>query len=72
MNACIDSIGDSQVFSTLDVSSGSWYIEADRDREKIASTFLHVSYEFMRMPSGVKSTATTFQQLSEELSSTLM
>ena len=68
MDECIDSLGDSCVFSTLDCNTGYWQIplhEADRDKTTFCS---HAgTYRFIRMPFGLRNAPATFQRAIVEL-----
>lgn len=61
MNACIHSLVDAQVFSTLGGNCGCWQIEVDRaDRENAAFSSHHGSYELARKSFGLKNAPSTF------------
>ena len=49
----LDALGESELFSTLDLASGYWQVELDpADREKTAFTTHQGLYEFNVMPFG--------------------
>ena len=55
MDECIDSLGDSQVFSTLDCNVGYWQIEIEEeDKDKTAFVTHHGLFRFKRMPFGLR------------------
>jgi RNase H-like domain found in reverse transcriptase/Reverse transcriptase (RNA-dependent DNA polymerase) len=63
LDECIDSLGDSVVFSTLDANSGYWQVSMhpnDRDKTTFAC---HVgTYRFKRMPFGLRNAPSTVQR----------
>lgn len=59
----LDSLGDSQYFSTLDLKSAYWQIPVDeKDRHKTAFVTQSGLFEFNRMPFGLSTAPTTFQR----------
>ncbi len=63
MDECIDSLGDAQVFSTLDCNSGYWQIPVHpEDRDKTTFTSHLGTFWFKRMLFGLKNAPATFQR----------
>lgn len=63
MDECIDSLGEAQIFTTLDCNSGYWQVEVDepdRDRTKFTSHF--GVYRFKCIPFGLRNTRARFQR----------
>ena len=66
MDECIDSLGDANVFTTLDANCGYWQIEIDEDdRDKTAFTSHWGLFRFKRMPFGLKNAPGTFQRAAD-------
>ena len=62
MDDCIDSLGDTAVFTTLDCNSGYWQIPvAPEDRDKTTFTTHMGTFRHLRMPFGLKGAPATFQ-----------
>ena len=60
----LDSLGESQYFSTLDLASGNWQVGmAPGDRAKTAFSCNGGHYEFQVMPFGLTNAPATFQRL---------
>ena len=55
IDECIDSLGDANIFTTLDCNSGYWQIPVrPEDREKTTFTSHEGLYRFLRMPFGLR------------------
>lgn len=62
---CIDSLGDTTIFSILDSNSRYWQVEAEEDRDKSVFTFHHGLFRFICMPCVLKNAPETFQGVME-------
>ena len=63
MDECIDSLGDANIFTTLDCNSGYWQIPVSpEDRDKTAFTCHSGLYRYKRMPFGLTNAPATFQR----------
>jgi hypothetical protein len=60
----LDQLGNSTVFSTIDMSAGFWQIKMDEKSSHITSFSCGTKkYEFLRMPFGLKGAPSTFNKL---------
>ena len=63
MDECIDSLGDANIFTTLDCNSGYWQIPiAPEDRDKTAFVCHSGLFRYLRMPFGLTNAPATFQR----------
>ena len=63
---CLDCLGSAKLFSTLDLQSGYWQIEMDKDdRAKTAFITKHGLFEYNKMPFGLATAPSTFQRCME-------
>jgi hypothetical protein len=64
MDECIDSLGDANVFTTLDCNSGYWQIPvAPDDMDKTTFTSHEGTYRFRWMHFGLRNAPATFQRV---------
>ena len=63
MDECIDSLGDAQVFTTLDAYWGYWQVPVNpQDRTKTSLVCHAGQYQCVRMPFGLTNAPATFQR----------
>ena len=63
MDECIDSLGDANVFTTLDAYSGYWQVGLEeRDRAKTSFVCHAGQYQYKRMPFGLTNAPATFHR----------
>ena len=68
MDECLDSLGDTKVFSALDAISGYWQMPIpESDRAKTALSCHSGLYRFSKMPFGLTNAPATFQRAMDML-----
>jgi Reverse transcriptase (RNA-dependent DNA polymerase) len=73
MDECIYSLGDAQIFTTLDHNSGYWQIPVSPEGiEKTTFTSNEGTFQFTRMPFGLRNAPATFQLTVDTVLSGLM
>ena len=66
VDSCIDSLGKSSWFTTLDLRSAFWQVKmADKDAPKTAFITRQGCYEFTRLPFGLSGSPLLFQRLAD-------
>ena len=63
MDECIDSLGEANIFSTLDCNAGYWQVPVRKsDRHKTTFTCHAGTFQYIRMPFGLTNAPATFQR----------
>ena len=66
VDACVDSLGKSSWFTTLDLRSAFWQVKmSDKDAPKTAFITRQGCFEFTRLPFGLSGSPTLFQRLAD-------
>lgn len=66
MDECIDSLGDTKIFYTLNANCGYWQVEIDEgDWDKTSPTSQHGIFRFKRLPFGFKNAPSMFQGVAD-------
>ena len=63
IDGCLDSLGDAEIFTTLDCNAGYWQVPvAPEDRDKTTFTSYIRTFRYTRMTFGLRNAPATFQR----------
>jgi len=72
MEDCLDSLGDAQVFTSLDCTAGYWQVPLRKEDQKKTAFTTHCGIHYwLSMPSGLTNAPATFQRASDVILSGL-